>query len=186
MTSEENIEGRATHQKIGLFLGPAVALIMLLSNAPEGLSEAGWATAACGILMAIWWATEAVPIAVTALLPLVAFPLLGITTIQDTAAPYANKVIFLFLGGFIVAYTMQRWNLHRRIALNVLQKFGSNGKSLVAGFMFASAVISMWVMNTSTTMMLLPIAVSIITVIHKSVHTLDQKARDDFQYALLL
>ena len=96
---------------------------MLLSDAPEGLGEAGWATAACGILMAIWWATEAVPIAVTALLPLVAFPLLGITTIQNTAAPYANKVIFLFLGGFIVAYTMQRWNLHRRIALNVLQKF---------------------------------------------------------------
>lgn len=186
MTSEENIEGRATHQKIGLFLGPVVALVMLFSDAPQGLGEAGWATAACGVLMAIWWATEAVPIAVTALIPLVAFPLLGVTTIQDTAAPYANKVIFLFLGGFIVAYTMQRWNLHRRIALNVLQLFGSNGKSLVAGFMFSSAVLSMWVMNTSTTMMLLPIAVSIISVIHKSVHSLDDKARDDFQYALLL
>ena len=186
MTTEENIEGRATHQKIGLFLGPVVALVMLFSDAPPGLGEAGWATAACGVLMAIWWATEAVPIAVTALIPLVAFPLLGVTTIQDTAAPYANKVIFLFLGGFIVAYTMQRWNLHRRIALNVLQLFGSNGKSLVAGFMFASALLSMWVMNTSTTMMLLPIAVSIISVIHKSVHSLDDKARDDFQYALLL
>jgi len=186
VTTEENIEGRATHQKIGLFLGPVVALVMLFSDAPPGLGEAGWATAACGVLMAIWWATEAVPIAVTALIPLVAFPLLGVTTIQDTAAPYANKVIFLFLGGFIVAYTMQRWNLHRRIALNVLQLFGSNGKSLVAGFMFASALLSMWVMNTSTTMMLLPIAVSIISVIHKSVHSLDDKARDDFQYALLL
>ncbi len=186
MTAEISIEGRATYQKIGLLLGPVVALIMLLSDAPEGLGEAGWATAACGILMAIWWATEAVPIAVTALLPLVAFPLLGITTIQDTAAPYANKVIFLFLGGFIVAYTMQRWNLHRRIALNVLQMFGSNGRSLVAGFLFTSAVISMWVMNTSTTMMLLPIAISIISVIHKSVRSLDDKARNDFQYALLL
>lgn len=186
MTSEMSTEGRATYQKVGLLLGPVVALIMLLSDAPEGLGAAGWATAACGILMAIWWATEAVPIAVTALLPLVAFPLLGITTIQDTAAPYANKVIFLFLGGFIVAYTMQRWNLHRRIALNILQLFGSNGRSLVAGFLFASAVISMWVMNTSTTMMLLPIAVSIISVIHKSVRSLDDKARNDFQYALLL
>ncbi len=186
MTSEIITEGRATHQKIGLLLGPVVAVVMLLSDTPEGLSKAGWATAACGALMAIWWATEAVPIAVTALLPLVAFPLLGVTTIQDTAAPYANKVIFLFLGGFIVAYTMQRWNLHRRIALNVLQMFGSNGKSLVAGFMCASAVISMWVMNTSTTMMLLPIAISIITIIHKSVHSLDDKARNDFQYALLL
>jgi sodium-dependent dicarboxylate transporter 2/3/5 len=186
VTSEIITEGRATHQKIGLLLGPVVAAVMLLSDTPEGLSKAGWATAACGALMAIWWATEAVPIAVTALLPLVAFPLLGVTTIQDTAAPYANKVIFLFLGGFIVAYTMQRWNLHRRIALNVLQMFGSNGKSLVAGFMCASALISMWVMNTSTTMMLLPIAISIITIIHKSVHSLDDKARNDFQYALLL
>lgn len=186
MTAEISTDDRATYQKIGLLLGPLLALIMLLSDAPAGLGEAAWATAACGVLMATWWATEAVPIAVTALVPLVAFPLLGITTIQETAAPYANKVIFLFLGGFIVAYTMQRWNLHRRIALNVLQRFGSNGKSLVAGFMLASAVISMWVMNTSTTMMLLPIAVSIISVIHTSVHSLDDKARADFQYALLL
>lgn len=186
MTSEISIEGRATYQKIGLILGPLVALLMLLVDAPDGLGRAGWATAACGVLMAIWWATEAMPIAVTALVPIVAFPLLGVSSVQDATAPYANKLIFLFLGGFIVAYTMQRWNLHRRIALNVLQRFGGNGKSLVAGFMLASAVLSMWVMNTSTTMMLLPIAVSIISVIHKSMHTLDDKARNDFQYALLL
>lgn len=136
--------------------------------------------------MAVWWATEATPIAVTALLPLVIFPLLDIATIQDTAAPYANKVIFLFLGGFIVAFAMQRWNLHRRIALAVLQKAGGSGRSLVGGFMLASAILSMWVMNTSTTMMLLPIAVSIITVVHKSVADLDQDGRENFQYALLL
>jgi sodium-dependent dicarboxylate transporter 2/3/5 len=183
---DEMIEGRSTHQKIGVFLGPLIAAIMLVSDAPSGLAEIGWATAAIGVLMAIWWATEAVPIAVTALLPLVLFPLFDVSNIQDTAAPYANKVIFLFLGGFIVAFAMQRWNLHRRIALSVLQQVGSNGKSLVAGFMLASAVISMWVMNTSTTMMLLPIALSIIAVIHKSVDTLDDKGRDDFQYALLL
>ena len=139
-----------------------------------------------GILMAIWWATEAVPIAVTALLPIVMFPLLGIATIQDTTAPYANKVIYLFLGGFIVAFAMQRWNLHRRIALNVLQHVGGNGRSLVGGFMLASAIISMWVMNTSTTMMLLPIAVSIIAVIHKTVGGLDDHAKESFQYSLLL
>ena len=159
---------------------------MLLSDAPDGLSDPGWTTAAIGVLMAVWWATEAVPIAVTALLPLVVFPLFGVATIQDTASPYANKVIYLFLGGFIVAFAMQRWDLHRRIALNVLQVVGGNGRSLVGGFMLASAVISMWVMNTSTTMMLLPIAVSIIGVIHKSVGSLDARARDDFQYALLL
>ena len=185
MTGTHN-EGRSKHQVVGLLLGPLLAITMILSGAPAGLSETGWLTAAVGILMAVWWATEAVPIAVTALLPIVVFPLLGIATIQDTTAPYANKVIYLFLGGFIVAFAMQRWNLHRRIALTVLQHVGGNGRSLVGGFMLASAVISMWVMNTSTTMMLLPIAVSIIAVIHKTVGSLDDKGKDDFQYSLLL
>ncbi len=185
MTDTQN-EGRSKHQVVGLFLGPLLAITMSTVGAPTGLSEAGWMTASVGILMAVWWATEAVPIAVTALLPIVVFPLLGIATIQDTTAPYANKVIYLFLGGFIVAFAMQRWNLHRRIALTVLQHVGGNGRSLVGGFMLASAVISMWVMNTSTTMMLLPIAVSIIAVIHKTVGGLDDKRKDDFQYSLLL
>jgi len=179
-------EGRSRHQVVGIFLGPLLAALMLLAGPPQGLSEPGWMTASVGVLMAVWWATEAVPIAVTALLPIVVFPLLGIATIQDTTAPYANKVIYLFLGGFIVAFAMQRWNLHRRIALSVLQHVGGNGRSLVGGFMLASAVISMWVMNTSTTMMLLPIAVSIIGVIHKSVAGLDETGKEDFQYSLLL
>src|SRR5210317_59170 len=159
---------------------------MLLAGTPEGLGDAAWRTAAIGVLMAVWWATEAIPIAVTALLPLVVFPMLDIASIHDTARPYSNKVIYLFLGGFIVAFAMQRWNLHRRIALNVLQVVGGNGRSLVGGFMIASAIISMWVMNTSTTMMLLPIAVSIIGVIHTSVAGLTEKGKRDFQYALLL
>ena len=179
-------EGRARHQLIGLLLGPLLAIAMILSGAPEGLSEAGWMTAAVGILLAVWWATEAVPIAATALLPIILFPLLDVASIQDTTAPYANKVIFLFLGGFIVAFAMQRWNLHKRIALSVLQHVGGNGRSLVGGFMLAAAVVSMWVMNTSTTMMMLPIAVSIIGVIHATVTSLDEEARDNFQYALLL
>ena len=186
MNGEHMIGGRSTHQKVGVVLGPAAALLIILSDAPAGLSDTGWTTAAIGVLMAVWWATEAVPIAVTALLPLVVFPLLGIASIQETAAPYSNKVIYLFLGGFIVAFAMQRWDLHRRIALSVLQVVGGDGRSLIGGFMLASALISMWVMNTSTTMMLLPIAISIITVIHKSVGSLDEKARADFQYALLL
>jgi len=184
--ADTKIDGRSRHQLVGLFLGPLLAFSMQLTDAPEGLSETAWTTAAIGVLMAVWWASEAVPIAVTALLPLVCFPLLGIASIQDTAAPYANKVIYLFLGGFIVAFAMQRWNLHRRIALAVLAHVGGNGRSLVGGFMLASAIISMWVMNTSTTMMLLPIAVSIITVIHNTVGSLDDKGRQDFQYALLL
>jgi sodium-dependent dicarboxylate transporter 2/3/5 len=163
-----------------------LAFIMLVSGAPDGLTDAAWRTAAIGVLMATWWATEAVPIAVTALLPLAVFPLFDIASIHDAARPYSNKVIYLFLGGFIVAFAMQRWNLHRRIALNVLQFAGGNGRSLVGGFMLAAALVSMWVMNTSTTMMLLPIAVSIIAVIHKSVTELDDKGREHFQYALLL
>lgn len=180
------IDGRSKSQIVGLILGPLLVLTMLLAGGPNELPPVAWITAAIGVLMAVWWATEAVPIAVTALLPIVLFPMFGIATIQDTVPPYANKVIFLFLGGFIVAFAMQRWNLHKRIALTVLQHAGGNGRSLVGGFMLASALISMWVMNTSTTMMLLPIAISIITVIHKTVGTLDDKEREDFQFSLLL
>ena len=186
MSDGAMIGGRSTSQKVGLFLGPGLFISMLLAGAPDELSTAAWTTAAIGIFMAVWWATEAAPIAVTALLPIVLFPMFGIASIQDTVPPYANKVIFLFLGGFIVAFAMQRWNLHRRIALTVLQYAGGDGRSLVGGFMLASALISMWVMNTSTTMMLLPIAVSIITVIHKTVGSLDDKGREDFQFSLLL
>lgn len=186
MTSNAKLDGRAGYQKVGLGLGPVVAIVMIVAGPPDSLSTSAWYTAAMGLLMAIWWATEAVPIAVTALLPLVLFPLLGIADIQTTASPFANKVVFLFLGGFVVALAMQRWNLHRRIALSILQHAGGNGASLVGGFMLASALLSMWVMNTSTTMMLLPIAVSVITVIHNTIGNLDDRARRDFQYALLL
>ena len=178
--------GRSRHQVVGLFLGPALALLMMLAGPPDGLADPAWRTAALGILMATWWATEAIPIAATAFIPIVLFPLFDISTIQDAVAPYSNKVIYLFLGGFIVAFAMQRWNLHRRIALNVLRIAGGHGRSLVGGFMVAAAVISMWVMNTSTTMMLLPIAVSIVGVIHNSDATLNGRQRDDFQHALLL
>ncbi len=184
--TETQHSDRSRHQIVGIFLGPLLAGAMLVSGAPEGLSEAGWMTASIGVLMAVWWATEAVPIAVTALLPIVVFPLLDVATIQDATAPYANKVVFLFLGGFIVAFAMQRWNLHKRIALSVLQHVGGNGRSLVGGFMLASAAVSMWVMNTSTTMMMLPIAISIIGVVHDTITDLDDTGRKNFQYALLL
>jgi sodium-dependent dicarboxylate transporter 2/3/5 len=186
VNEDQHIAGPATHQRVGLLLGPVLAALMLINDAPSGLGDAAWLTAAVGVLMAVWWTTEAVPIAVTALLPVVVFPLLGLADPGELATAYGNNMLFLFLGGFIVAFAMQRWNLHRRIALNVLQLVGGNGRSLVGGFMLASGLISMWVMNTSTTMMLLPIAVSVILVIHKTVGDLDAKARDDFQFALLL
>lgn len=186
MSDATNIEGRSRSQWVGLILGPSLLLIMLLLGGPDELNARAWATACIGVLMAVWWATEAVPIAVTALLPVVLFPMFGVASMDESTAPYANKVIFLFLGGFVIAFAMQRWNLHRRIALTILQYAGGNGRSLVGGFMLASALISMWVMNTSTTMMLLPIAVSIIAVIHNTVPSLDEKAKEDFQYSLLL
>jgi len=178
--------GRSRHQLIGLFAGPLLALMLLLLGPPEGLPEPAWRTAAIGLLMATWWATEAIPIAATALIPIVCFPLFGISTIQDAVAPYSNKVIYLFLGGFIVAFAMQRWDLHRRIALNVLRLAGAHGRSLVGGFMLASALISMWVMNTSTTMMLLPISASIITIIINAHPELSEKQQSDFRHSLLL
>ena len=186
MTDETAAQRPALYQRVGLLTGPAVAIVMLAAGAPDDLSVAAWRTAAVGLCMAIWWATEALPIAVTAFLPLVAFPALDVESIRDTAPNYADKIIFLFLGGFIVAFAMQRWNLHRRIALTVLQYAGGSGRALVGGFMLAAWLLSMWVMNTSTTMMLLPIAVSIIAVIHRSVDSLDDRGRRHFQYALLL
>jgi len=186
MPEDSQQDGRSRHQLVGLFLGPGLAALMLAMGPPETLSDAAWRTAAIGVLMAVWWATEAIPIAATALLPIVLFPLFDVRSLPDTVVPYSNKVIYLFLGGFIVAFAMQRWNLHRRIALSVLDRVGSDGRSLILGFMLASALISMWVMNTSTTMMLLPIAVSIIAVVHNSVDGLDTEAKENFQYALLL
>lgn len=186
MSELDATTGRPAYQKIGLIIGPLVFVLMFISPSPEGLSDAGWRTAAVGLWMAIWWATEAIPVAVTAMLPLVLFPLLGIRDMKETAAPFANPIIYLFLGGFLVALAIERWNLHRRIALTVLHVTGANARSLVGGFMLAAALLSMWVTNTSTTLMILPIAISVIGVINHSVEGLDKTERRNFQVALLL
>ena len=151
--------------RIGLFLGPALFLGMLALPSPEGLGTAGWRAAAVGVLMAVWWVTEPVPLAATALLPLPLFPLLGVTGVADAAGPYANELIFLFMGGFMLALAMQRWGLHRRIALTVLRMVGTRPTSLVWGFMLATAVLSMWVSNTATAVMMLPIGLSVVQLI---------------------
>lgn len=154
-----------SYQLVGLTLGPACFAAMLLAPAPAGLSPAGWATAALAVWIAIWWATEALPLFVTALLPLVMLPLLGISNINQAAAPFANPVVFLLLGGFLIALAVERWNLHRRIAFHIILGVGNRPLNLIGGVMLATAALSMWISNTATTVMMLPIAVSLITVI---------------------
>jgi len=168
----------------GLLTASILFLILFLSPKPEGLSLEAWYVAAVGVLIAVLWATEAIPLFVTALFPLVFFPLLDVSTFSDTATPYANKNIFLFLGGFILALSIQKSNLHERIALNILRFAAKSGPSLIAGFMFVSAFLSMWMMNTSTTLMLLPIGISVAHIINEQNETKEQNS--DFAKALLL
>jgi len=170
----------------GFFIGIIASLIVLFLPGTEDLSLEGQRAAAVFVLMGIWWATEAVPIAITALIPLVFFPLLGVASIEATAAPYANKNIFLFLGGFFLSLAIQKCNLHKRIALTILKFTGTRGKSIIAGFMVSSCLLSMWIMNTSTTIMLLPIGLAIITVVKESMTELSELEKLNFQVALLL
>lgn len=148
--------------RLGLIVGPLLFALLLLAGPPEGLSVAGWHVAAVGILMGTWWVTEPLPIAVTALLPLVLFPVLGVATLDATAVPYANPVIFLFLGGFLIALALEHTGLHKRLALATLAIVGTRPAALILGFMAVTAFISMWVSNTATTVMLLPMALAII------------------------
>lgn len=146
---------------IGLFLGPALGLLIALAPAPDGLERGGLMVAGVLALMAVWWATEAVPIAITSLLPLALIPLMGLMPLKDIAAPYADPVVLLLLGGFIVALAIEKWNLHRRIALNVLVVSGARLRLLAAGFMLTTALLSMWISNTATSLMMAPIAMSV-------------------------
>lgn len=137
------------------------ALILLLP-APEGMSPEARKTAAVAVLMGVWWITEAIPIAVTALLPVTLFPILGVTSSTEAASAYANHLIFLFMGGFIIALAMQKWNLHRRIALRIIVLVGTSPLRIILGFMIATAFLSMWVSNTATTIMMVPIGMAVI------------------------
>ena len=136
--------------------------------------------------MGIWWAFEAIPLQVTALMPLILFPLLNVEEIAVISREYMNKVQFLFAGGFIIALAIQKWNLHKRVALNILKFSGLNSRGIVASFMVASAVLSMWVMNTSTAIMLLPVGISVIKVISDTVNDISDNQKFNFQLCLLL
>jgi sodium-dependent dicarboxylate transporter 2/3/5 len=170
--------------RAGLCLGPILFVIVILLPPPGGMETAAWRTTAVALLMVSWWITEAIPIAATSLLPVVLFPVLGIASVGNTTAPYANPLIFLFLGGFILATAMQTWNLHKRIALRIILFVGIKPSSIILGFIIASAFLSMWVSNTATAMMMLPIALSILVLIDKQ----EQKSRvvTNFEIVLVL
>ena len=152
----------STRSAIGLFLGPLLCLLFLIMPAPSGMTPEARKMAAIAILMAVWWITEAIPIPATSLLPVVLYPLLHISDAKTATAPYANPLIFLFMGGFFIALAMQRWNLHRRIALIIIARVGLTPRRLILGFMVATAFLSMWISNTATTVMMLPIGLAVI------------------------
>ena len=170
-------------KRIGLALGVVAAVVVYLVM-PQDVAQPARATAAIAVLMAAWWMTEAIPLAATALLPLVLFPALNVSTIKETAPPYADPIIFLFMGGFFLALALQRWNLHRRIALATVLLVGTKPRQLIAGFMIATGFLSMWVSNTATAVMMLPIGISVLTLVANL--DKEKKAPKNFSIALML
>ena len=150
--------------RVGLIAGPLIALAVYwsMSSIDTDLGQNVSKTAAIGILMAVWWMTEALPLPATSLLPLVLFPLSGVLDFPQAAQPYANRFIFLFMGGFMIALAIEKCNLHRRIALLTVLAVGTQPRRLIAGFMIATAFLSMWISNTATTALMLPIGLSLV------------------------
>ncbi len=168
----------------GLIAGPVGAALMLWITPPDGMPPEAWRMLAITLWMVVWWLSEALPIPATALLPLVLMPLLGVQDMSETAASYASPLIFLFLGGFLLAAAMQRVGLHRRIALGIVSLVGASPDRIVLGFMLATAFLSMWISNTATTIMMFAVALSVIDFV-------SQQSRDDrmvrnFGVALML
>lgn len=170
-------------KKIGLITGAVSAILIFFFTDLDPQKPEVTATLAVAVLMAVWWVTEAVPIAVTALLPVALFPLLGIMNGKDVSSVYFNHVIFLFIGGFLVAMAMEKHNLHKRIALKILMLTGTGHGRVLFGFMFATAFLSMWMSNTATAMMMVPVAISIIS---KFGEILDKKNTRKFSLSILL
>ena len=160
---------------LGLVLGPLLFILILFFFHPVGLSEQANAVLASTVWIAIWWITEAIPIAVTALLPLVLFPLSGGLELSATSGSFGHKYVFLYMGGFIIAIAIEKWNLHRRIALNIINFIGSDVRKIILGFMVATAFLSMWISNTATAVMMLPIGLAIIKQLEDNPDTVEDE-----------
>lgn len=158
-------------QQIGLLLGPTLFVTTLIFAHPEGLSREANAVLASTLWIATWWILEVIPIAATALLPIVLFPLTGALDLKATTASFGHRYIFLYAGGFILAIAIERWKLHRRIALHIIRYIGTNVRSIILGFMVATAFLSMWISNTATAVMMLPIGLAVVTQLKDNPNT---------------
>lgn len=175
---------RTKKQNIGLLLGPILFALTLLFVSPEGMSREAQAVLASTLWVAVWWITEAIPIPVTSLLPIILFPVTGAVT-EGITSSYADNTIFLFLGGFIIAIAMEKWNLHLRIALGIITVVGTSTSRLVLGFMVATGFLSMWISNTATAMMMMPIAIAVITHVNDSMKS-ERESANRFGKSLML
>jgi sodium-dependent dicarboxylate transporter 2/3/5 len=162
-------------KKIGLLLGPIVFFIVKIFYNPIELSEEGLAILASTLWVAIWWVTEAVPIYVTALIPIILFPLSGGLELKQTTSAYGHKFVFLFVGGFILAIAIEKWRLHKRIALNIINVVGTKKSNIILGFMLATAFLSMWISNTATAVMIMPVGLAIISQLKDNPNTLENE-----------
>lgn len=185
-----NNRGYKPVQLFGLILGPVLFLLTLLFFSPEDLSKEGVAILASTLWIAVWWMTEAVPIPAASLLPIILFPLTGGLDAGSTTSSYANNTIFLFMGGFMIALAMEKWNLHKRIAMNIISIIGTNPDRIILGFMIATGFLSMWISNTATAMMMVPIGLAVIYQVSEALkgdQTIDTtKGNFNFGKAIML
>lgn len=177
-----NINNLYQRQKIGLVLGPILFFILLVIPQPNGMPDSSMQVAAVAVLMATYWITEAIPIPATALLPIVLFPILGVMPTSKVTLSYGNHLIFLFMGGFLIAVTIEKWQLHKRIALHTILLVGISSNQIILGFMLATAFLSAWISNTATAMMMLTIGLAVI----KQTETTNANNNSPFSTALML
>jgi solute carrier family 13 (sodium-dependent dicarboxylate transporter), member 2/3/5 len=175
-----------SHYKFIALLGGVILSVIFYFLNPFSVSEPAARVLAVAVLMITWWVTEALPMPVVALLPLILFPLLRISELKDASAPYANPVIFLFLGGFMLGLAIEKWNLHRRIALNIVRLTGTSGNGIILGFIIATGMLSMWLSNTATTMMMFPIALSVLQVVREGHGISNPRGVANFSIAIML
>jgi sodium-dependent dicarboxylate transporter 2/3/5 len=163
------------YNKISILSGPLLFIIFQSFDPPKGMPHEAYILLGITLWMALWWVTEAVPIAVTALLPIVLFPLTEIVDLETTTASYGHKYIFLYMGGFMLAIAIEKWNLHKRIALHIIKIIGANVSKIILGFMIATAFLSMWISNTATAVMMLPIGMSIVAQLQDNPATIEDE-----------